>query len=274
LRRGEYPTKPVFNWRTPLFYEYVAMVSIPRAAFLLTVLSIVAIVLAAMSRGVWGAAMVTGGMLPAIFMRPAGAVLSEVLCGVLLTISVGMYYRSWWVPAALCGVLAVFMRELAVPYMMVCAWLAILSKRRAEAWIWLTGAAAYCVYYSLHAHLAYAHMQPTDLARQRSYLLSQGYPFVLSTIRVNGWLLLLPSVLTPIAPVAGLAGLAAPTAPRHVVWTVLAYAAVFCLVGQPFGFYWGFVTAGLWGYAFIDAPAGARALIRSWRPISGAAAAP
>lgn len=274
LRRGEYPTKPVINWRTPLFYEYVATVSIPAAASILTILGIAAIILGAMARGFWGAIMVTGAVLPALLMRPAGVVLSEVLCGVLLTISIGLYYRSWWLPAALCGLAALFIRELAFPYAAVCGCLALLSKRRTESLVWILGGIAYVVYYGLHAHAAYGHMQAGDLVRQQSYLGSQGYRFVLSTIRVNGFLLLLPAFLTPIAPVAGLAGMAAPEAPRHLVWSVLAFALVFCLVGQPFGFYWGFVTVGLWGYAFTYTPAGARSLLAAWRPTAASAEAP
>jgi len=271
LRRGDYPTKPVFNWRTPLFYEYVAAVSIPRAASILTVLGVAAVILGAMARGIWGAAMVTGAVLPALLMRPAGVVLSEVLCGVLITASIGLYYRSWRIAAVLCGVLALFIRELALPYVAVCGVIAMTSNRRAESGCWILGGIAYTAYYALHAHAAYAHMQATDLVRQHSYLAWPGYTFVLSTVRVNGWLLLLPALLTPIAPVAGLAGALAPGVPRQLAWSLLIYAVLFCLIGQPFDFYWGFVTVGLWAYAFTHTVAGARVLALAWRPSAGAA---
>jgi hypothetical protein len=254
-----------------LFYEYVAAVSIPAAGSVLTVLSVAAIILAAMSRGLWGAIMVTGAVLPALLMRPARVVFPEVLCGVLLTLSIGMYYLRWRVVAVFCGLLALFVRELAFPYVAACGCAAILSRRRTESRIWILGTVAYAVYYGVHAYAAYQHMLATDLVREHSYFAWQGYTFVLSTARVNGWLVLAP-VLTPIAPVAGLAGVAAPPAPRELVWSVLTFAIAFCLVGQPFNYYWGFVTVGLWAYAFTHTAAGAKILLDAWKPTAGAAA--
>jgi hypothetical protein len=266
LRRGHYPTKPVVNWRTPLHYELVAALSISRAGSLLTCLAVAAIVLAAFARGFWGVAMITGAVLPAVLMRPAAIVLPEVLCGVLLTLSIGMYYLEWSIGAAVIGLAALFVRELALPYAVVGGLVAVYSRRRRESAIWIAGAALYIVYYTIHAHAAFQHMRPDDSARLPSYMSWHGYTFVLSTIRVNGWLLLLPPFLAAIAPVLGLAGLAAPTAPAQLIWSVLAYLAAFCIVGQRFDFYWGFVTTGLWAYAFTHVMSGARAFVRAWRP--------
>jgi hypothetical protein len=264
LRRRDYPTKPVFNWRTPLHYRLVAALSIDRTGSLLTVLAVFAVILAAMARGLFGAAMVIGAMLPAIFMRPAGIVLPEVMCGVLLTISLGLYFQAWWTAAAIVGLLALFIRELALPYAVVCACVAVTSKRRGESLAWIIGVIAFALYYALHAHAAYQHMRPDDAVRQHSYMSWQGYTFVLGTIRVNGFLLLLPPALAALAPVAGLAGLAAPAITPQLALGVLVYTVAFSAAGQPFDFYWGFVTTGLWAYAFTYTPAGAYALVRAW----------
>ena len=264
LRRGDYPTKPVLNWRTPLFYRVVAALSIERAGTLVTCLSIAAIVLGVFARGWLGAAMTMGAVLPALFMRPAAVVLPEVMCGVLLTVSLGLYFQAWWVAAALTGLLALFIRELAFPYAIACACIAIRARRRNESLAWLAGGALYAVYYALHAYAAVHHMRPDDTVRAHSYLSWQGYTFVLSTIRVNGWLLLLPPAVAAFAPVAGLAGVAAPTIMTQLAFAVLVYTVTFFVAGQPFDFYWGFVTTGVWAYAFTYTPEGVRVLVRSW----------
>lgn len=264
LRRGDYPTKPVFNWRTPLFYRTVAALSIERGGSLLTALSVTAIILGAMARGLFGGAMVTGAVLPAIFMRPAGIVLPEVMCGVLLTISLGLYYQTLWAAAAVVGLAALFVRELALPYAVLCACLAIAARRRRESLVWIAGTLLYVLYYAFHAHAAYQHIRPDDTVRQQSYFSWQGYTFVLSTIRVNGFLILMPPAVAALAPVAGFAGLAAPAISAQVALGVIVYTAAFCAAGQPFNFYWGFVTTGLWAYAFTYTPTGVRALVRAW----------
>lgn len=267
LRRGRYPTRRVVNWRTPVHYRLVAALSIERTGSLLTVLAVAAIVLSAMSRGIWGVLMITGAMLPALLMRPAAIVLPEVMCGVLVTISLGMYCQEWWVAAAICGLLALFIRELALPYAVVCAGLAILSRRRSEMLLWVIGLGIYVAYYAIHTHAVLQYMRADDTVREHAYVAWQGYTFVLNTVRVNGWLLLLPALVTPIFPVAGLAGIAAPRVPAQVASGLLVYALAFCVAGQPFHFYWGFVTVGLWAYALTYTFAGTRELLRAWKPL-------
>ena len=36
---------------------------------------------------------------------------------------------------------------------------------------------------------------------------------------------------------------------------------MFCVVGQPLNFYWGFVAAPLWTYVLLDSPEGAKFLV-------------
>jgi hypothetical protein len=255
LRRGEYATWPLMNWRTPLHYTTVAAIGITRSGYVLAAVAMAMIAIGliafadrSLATIFWAAFLLIGAALPAFFGRPYGVLMPEVWAGLLMGVSLGAYYRQWWNVAAAFGIVAVFVRELAVPYGVVCGLLAMRARRRPESALWIAGGIAYTIYYALHVSRAAAAVQPTDWSNAESWVRWQGLPFLLETFRCYGWLLLLPSWVTSLALGAACFAMAAPSMPCQVRAASLVYACLFLMIGQSFDFYWGFVTAPIWAY--------------------------
>jgi hypothetical protein len=280
LRKHNYPTSPLVNWRTPLHYKTVAALSVERAGILLFTLGLVAVVTGALaySRGSPAKALIAGLFLlgavaPSLFAQPGSVAFPESWAGVLIALSLNAYVAERWLLGAGLGVLAVFIRELSAPFALVCGLLAFRARRRDESIVWVTGGLAYGIYYAVHAAAASAAIEPGDLARAHSYLRWLGLPFVFMTLHLYGWLMPLPAFLTPLAAAFGLAGGWAPSAPVQLTVALPLYFGLFCMVGHPFDFYWGYLTIGIWGHALIHGIQGGSALLRaaipmatSWQP--------
>jgi hypothetical protein len=260
LRRHGYPTRSAFNWRTPAHYELVARLSPERASMVLRWLA-----LGVMFGAMWAFANVStprsisagffmlGSMLVPLMLSDA-VVFGEAWAGTFIGLSLACYVRGrWFVLGACLGIGAVFLREIAVPYAVTCGLLALIGRRRAESMTWMVGGAAYLVYYALHAMNVAQQIQPTDVAHTESWLQFQGLPFVLRTLHGNGWLVLMPVWLSVVICVLALAAVLTSPLPQAVRWPLLAYVAFFSVAGQPFNFYWGWVSIPLWTYAFMYA---------------------
>jgi hypothetical protein len=270
LRTRGYPSASTANWRTPLHYWTVARVGTARIGGALVILATLTVLLGAYAlrhrfRGSWFVAgvLLLGTMVPVIVVRPGGIVGAEYWAGILVALALAFYHVRWWTAAACCGVLAIFVRELAVPFGVVCGVFALSERRHREGAVWVVGGLAYVAYYLLHAEAVSAAMLPTDWSWPHSWMRFLGWPFVLQTAWVAGWTLFLPYAATPIMVVIALTGAFARSMPRQLRWPLIVYALLFCMVGQPFNFYWGFVTAPFWTYALLYSPEGAQFLLTS-----------
>jgi hypothetical protein len=275
LRKHHYPTIPIVNWRTPLHYEAVAALSVERAGIVLSALAITVIVTGVLvyarcsaTKTIASALFLLGAMAASLIARPGGVVFPENWAGVIIALSLNAYVAKQWLIGAALGVLAVFVRELAAPYALVCGLLSFRARRRHESVLWVIGVIVYAVYYAAHAAAASAAIQPGDFSRDDSYIRWLGLPFVLSTLYMYGLLTPLPPVMTSIASGFGLAAVWAQSAPEQLKASLLLYFVLFCAVGQPFDFYWGYVTCAIWGHAFIHGAEGVRALVLAALPLS------
>jgi hypothetical protein len=273
LRRGHYPTTSVFNWRTPAHFVAVARLSVPTARVVLRLLAFAAVLwtplaLAGASPGValLGIAFQLGAL--ATGFRPLAVGVAEVWAGTLIALSICAYLMQRWPLAALFGVAAVFTRELAAPYALACGLLALRSRRRTEGAIWIAGGLAYVVYFALHAIQVRTHQLPGDLSQLEPWTRWNGLRFVLDTVRVNGWIALGPRPAAVAFAALGLAGLASARLPRQVAAPLVAYLVFFVFAGQPFNYYWGFVTAPLWAVAAAHGLDGLRRLVVSAKPLA------
>lgn len=272
LRAQAYPTQAVVNWRTPLHYEAMAALSVERAGPLLFVLGMAVIVTGALvysrhsvSRALVGGLFLFGAMAPVLVEGPAAAAFPERWAGLFVALSLVAYVAGRPVPAAILGVFAVFVRELAIPYALVCGVLALYARRRRESLVWVIGGVAYALYYVAHVQAVTTAAQPGDLVHSQSYLQYLGPSFVFMTLYTYGGLTLLPALATPVAASFGMMSLFAPSAPRQLTISLLLYVALFSVVGLPFNFYWGFFTCALWGHAFVYAAEGGRVLLAEAR---------
>lgn len=273
LRRNHYPTRSVFNWRTPLHYMTVAALSPEWAGTALFVLAAAVVLTGGFAytrvsgvKSVVAPILLLGAMLPALLVRPGGLALPEIAAGVFIGLSLNLYVLGRGGLAAVTGISAVFLRELAAPYAIVCGVLAIGARRRAESRIWIFGGAAYLVYYAVHATAASAAILPGDIGHAHSWVRFSGAEFVLKTVYTYGWLTLLPPPATAVAAAVGLAGAFSRAIPPQIRWSLLIYYVFFSAVGQPFNYYWGYLTCAVWAHAFVHSAEGLTTLVRAARP--------
>jgi hypothetical protein len=270
LRKYHYPTSSVFNWRTPLLFELVAALSTERAGALLFGLGMCVVVTGGLAytrysvtKALGGAVLLLASVAPAMLVRPGAVGFSEHWAGVLIGLSLNAYIARWWSAAAVLGVLAVFFRELAAPYALLCGLLALRARRNREFSVWVVGGLLYAIYFGMHAVHVFAEILPGDLSHTHSWFRFLGLPFVFKTLYTHGALSLLPACATPVAAAFGLAGTWARSAPDHVKLAVVLYFVLFCIAGQPFNHYWGFLTAAIWGHAFVHGAEGLWAIGRA-----------
>jgi hypothetical protein len=160
---------------------------------------------------------------------------------------------------------ALFVRELAAPYVLVCIYFAWREKRRAELWAWALGLAVFAAYFAAHYALVQAQLTDADVAYKEDWLRFGGLSFILSAARFNGIFIALPLWVTALMLPLCLLGLAAWHGPVRIGITVALYLAVFAVVGKTFNDYWGamFTPLMMVGLAFV--PAALRDLSRSAR---------
>src|SRR6476619_4737957 len=98
----------------------------------------------------------------------------------------------------------------------------------------MAGAAAYVVYFAIHATQVWAHQLPGDLSQTESWIRWNGVGFPVETLRVNGWLGLAPRWAAVLYLIVALAGTVSTSAPSQVTVTALTYFRLFAFMGQPF----------------------------------------
>jgi hypothetical protein len=177
---------------------------------------------------------------------------SENLAGVLILFSAAAFGLGWRRAGFAGAVVALFVRELAALYVLVCLFLAWREKRFAEVAAWLLAILAYGVFFLWHAHMVHAQLGPTDFSYPGGWLRFGGASFILATAWANGVFMLFPMWISAIAlPFAVLGLLAWPgrEAPRFLL-TAAGYILAFAFFGKPQNGYWGavympIVTIGL-----------------------------
>ncbi len=248
LQAGGYGTLSVLNWRTPLLPWLLSLFpSVAAAQTLLWALAAAAggwaLTLAARQGG-WA---LGGALAPLLLISlaaslvPGSVLYSEYSAGMLILLSASAYGLGQRRLGFGAAVLALFIRELAAPYVLVCAALAWRDRRYGEMWGWLVALLAYAAYYFWHAQMVWAQLGPDDFAQPGGWLRFGGALFVLSTAAFNGIMTALPMWLTAVTlPLALLGLLAWPgTAGRRIALAVFAYLVLFAVFGAPLNAYWG-----------------------------------
>lgn len=279
VQRG-YPTRSVFNWRTPLPVWLVG--KMPAIAWGKTLLAAMAVTLMfmafaalagdagatggrgfVMGRPLASALLMTGPLLP-IFLGDL-FLLPVLWSGVLIAMSVCAYgLNRPWLAVAL-GLAALACRELALPYCVLCAAMAWYEKKRGESAAWLIGLAAWGILYGLHCWRVGGLIPPDARAHANGWIQFGGAGFVISTAQINAYLLLLPQWVTALyltAALAGLAGWSSPLGTRAGLCVCL-YLAAFAVVGQYFNQYWGALVGPLLCFGVARFPASMRDLLRA-----------
>jgi len=280
LRARGYPTRSVFNWRTPLPMWFLGQLPNPLwGKWLLSGLALTTLFLAMAAMvdeaglAVGGACLVLlGGALLPCFIGEL-YVMPVVWAGTLIALSLsatGAGYRKLGIAV---GLAIPFVRELALLYpaaMLLVAWH---ERRRSEALVWLLGITAFLGYYAWHMSLVSQLAIAGDHSHVEGWMQFGGAPFLLSLAQMNCYLLILPQWVTglylPLA-VLGMTGWQSPWGQRVGVVT-FGYLAIFSVVGQPFNQYWGMLIAPL---LCLGAARGLLAVRDLWRVAHSKRSAP
>ena len=280
LARG-YTTRSVFNWRLPLPIWLIGRMpavgtapqewSLGKALLGLLAAAVILTAYEALARegSVWRAlgcgVLLTGPLmlcvLGDIFVMPV------IWAGVLITLSISAYGldRPAW--GTVIGLSAAFCSELALPYCGLCAALAGWHHRRRELAAWAVGLAAWLVYFGLHCVQVARLITPDALAHRDGWIQFGGASFVLSTVQMNPYLLLLPQWVAALyfaAAMFGFAGWHTPLGQRAGL-TAALFVAALGIVGQEFNQYWGTLFAPLLCFGFVRFPQSLRDL---WKAAS------
>jgi hypothetical protein len=201
----------------------------------------------------------SGALLPVAL--PSPYVMSEVWCGVLIAASLACYGVERREAAVICGLSALFVRELAAPYCLVCGLIAIGERRWKEVAGWLAGGLAYAGFYAWHISQVLPLIDVDGRAHTQGWLQFGGAAFVISLVQMNVYLLLLPQWISAVYLLVALVGFAAMESgwERRAAWSACVYVLAFGFLGQPFNQYWGAIIAPLFCFgaaqgiaAFLD----------------------
>ena len=249
-----YPTGSVANWRTPLYLELVARMPLALRGLLMLLGVLVVIgtglALRAVSTPAWLAGLLLQIGVVAALWRSDLFVMPEPLTGALIALSVLVFLRGWRDTSVLLGTAALFVRELAAPYVGIrLAW-AVWRRDWREAIGWALGLGVYGLYLVWHIGQVHQAMPAHPTWHPVSWIQYGGLRFVLVTVRSNAWLTMLPWWMTPFALVAALLG--AWKAPPVVSLSIVGYFMAFAIVGLPFNWYWGWVPGMLLPFAWAQ----------------------
>jgi len=182
--------------------------------------------------------------------------------GVFVALSIGAYGvgRPGWGVAM--GLLAVFFRELALPYCVLAAVLAWWNNRPKELAAWTAGLAGWVLFFAWHWLEVTPLIGAEARAHHEGWVQFGGAPFVISTVQMTAYLLLLPQWVTALyfmAAMLGFAGWHTPLGERAGL-TVCLFVLAFAFVGQEFNQYWGSLVAPLFCLGVVRFPASVRDL--------------
>lgn len=274
LTSGGFGTRSVFNWRLPtLAWLTSRLPSLAVASFLLGLGALAALLAAARMVAASAGRATAYGALAALIASliacviPAAVLFSEVVAGVLILASASAYGLKRPAAGFVLALAALFIRELAAPYVVVCGLLALHERRLAEAGAWLAGLAAFAVYFFWHSGMVHAELAAGGLAYPEGWLQFGGLGFILATAQFNGALLAAPLWLTALLLPLSLLGLFAWRGPAgaRVALAVAFYLLLFTAVGKPFNTYWGALYTPLMMLGLAFAPAALADLITAAR---------
>jgi hypothetical protein len=274
LSTGHYGMKSVFNWRTPFFMSLVAL--FPSFWTMQVVVILVTLVAAGLACWlVWREAGPIAAGILVMFeilslgacLVPKGYLISEMPTGFVILLSASAYGLGMRRTGLATGVLALFIRELAGPYVLVCAFLAWRDRRWRELAAWLVALALYGGYFLWHAHMVALHQQAGDLGDKTSWLQFGGATFVLYTAAFNGIFMAVPLWVTALLLPAAALGLMAWPGPagERIALTVFGYLALFALAGKGVDSYWGAIFTPVMTLGLIWFPAALRDIWRAAR---------
>ena len=200
----------------------------------------------------------------AVLSQSLLAIWHELWAGLLITLSLACWSEKRWGPSVALGLAAVLLRELALPYLVAMAALAMLERRPREAAAWTGAIILFGIALAAHAHAVGALLHATDRASP-GWSRMGGWRFDLALVRGTSLLAATPvSVTAVLLPIALLGWAAWPS--RYAARFGLAlvgWLGAFLLIGRPENFYWGLLMAPLLPIGLVMALPALRDLFRA-----------
>jgi len=275
LTQGHYGMQSVFNWRTPFLPWALSL--LPANAWaqvlflLITLTTAIAtgrLIFKEMGWVATGALAIILILALGTCMVPQAVVFSEFIAGVLILLSASCYGLKLPYLGLAAAALALFIRELSGPYVLLCIYLAWREKRPGELKAWAVVLIGYAVYFGWHYYKVKLHQAPGDVADHAGWVQFGGAPFVLDTATFNGIFLIAPVWVTAILIPASCLGLLAwpSEAGRRMALTTFCYVTLFAIIGKSYNSYWGAIYSPVMTVGLIWFPAAMRDL---WRGLKG-----
>ncbi|MFT4026216.1 MAG: hypothetical protein QM676_05385 [Novosphingobium sp.] len=266
-----FPLTPGFAVRLPTL-AYVEAAIGPAGEYIAAVLLLAAVLLAWWRRlgsepggaehRLLAMALLTIGavlVLNAYFFR-----LHELWAGMLLALSFGLHRPGKWLPAWLAAALALAIRELALPFVLLMAAMALWRRDWRGGAAWSALAALFLVGLALHLNAVAALVRPGDLV-SASWLELRGLSGALSNLTLSSNLRYLPHWLAGPLVVLMVFGWASWRSPAGAFGALLftGYAVAFAVAGRDENYYWGMLVTPCLAMGLAFLPQGARSLWRA-----------
>lgn len=260
-RRDNYPTRPFVAVRQPTLAWLQALIGTDGVRLIEAALVVACLIALQLRLGTLVsmperlAAIVILTLGGAAVAAPLAGLVHELWAGLWLTLALLVYRPERWWPALLAATLALAVRELAVPFVLLWLALALVSRRWAEAAALAALLAVFAGGMGLHYFAVSAEGLPGDRASQGwGGLAGYGLP-LMALCRLTG-LTFLPMVIgAPLAilPLLGWASLGGRTGLFASLWFAGLFTMV-ALFARPENFYWVQLGLPAYGIGLAFAP--------------------
>jgi hypothetical protein len=263
MRAGGYAMRPFLTWRLPTLACLMALFPSASAGQIPIVWMVIAAlwfwVRCLKNEGRLWMSIVGGVMLfcsLGVAMVWPSYLQHDYWSGVCIALSLALYARGHWQFSVAFGLLALFLRELAFPFVFVMLATACWQRRKGEALAWLVGVAGFAVFLGIHAWMVNRQLTAADVRTGPGWLHLGGWPFVVKTARSNFMLLASPSWVAGLFLPFLLLGLAnwRSEIGTRVALTVGIYVVAFLFAGRTNQAYWGLMYSSLLPLGFVFAP--------------------
>lgn len=261
LRQGGYPLKPFVAFRLPTLTLAAAWIGRPGLLALQYGLFATMVVawwfrldeqFADNGRRLSGAMLAAAGI--AVAFSGKYVLLHEIWAGTLIALSLALHRPNRWGWSVAIAAMALAIRELALPYVLLMAAFALYRRNWRELGAWAAVALLFAAGMAWHASEVAKVVMPYDPASPGWTSLG-GLTGMLRTFHLAGPLRWLPMEVGAVAIMLALFGWASWKSPTGLAATLmyLGYGLAFMLFGRANNFYWGLVItpAFLVGLAFL-----------------------
>jgi hypothetical protein len=254
LQSRGYPTGSVFNWRMPFLAMWIGQLPDPEIA------RVIAILLSLFSLWLWidvsvktlSIPRIAAGAIPSVGLTLYSVIgivffMHELWAGILISMSLFAYGKGWRTLSLTSGILSLFIRELAMPFVAIMFISSLIERKRGEAAIWLFGIVAFCVALFLHSLQVNEFIKNSGSLDFSQWFAFGGWNFVLATIHTQPFLIVCPPWFTAILAPTALIGFLRWRGPLGVRagLTVMTYVLSFLIIGKSINAYWGLTYCNL-----------------------------